>query len=70
MALGRVEETATLLVIHIRSVGGDQKDSTLFPEQNQNPHQHRSSDLGPDLKFFNSEHKCLGLRRFRVIFNR
>lgn len=30
MALGRVEETATLLVIHIRSVGGDQKDSLHF----------------------------------------
>lgn len=30
MALGRVEETATLLVIHIHSVGGDQKDSLCF----------------------------------------
>lgn len=30
MALGRIEETATLLVIHIRSVGGDQKDSLRF----------------------------------------
>lgn len=63
MALGRVEETATLLVIHIRSVGGDQKDSALFPEQNQNPQQHRSSDLGPDFKLFNSEPKCLAVLR-------
>jgi len=30
MALGRVEETATLLVIHIRSVGGDQEDYLCF----------------------------------------
>lgn len=60
MALGRVEETATLRVICICSVGGDQKDSLhFFPEQNQNPQQHRSSDLGPDFKLFNSE--CLGV---------
>lgn len=31
----------------------------FFPEQNQNPQQHRSSDLGPDFKLFNSE--CLGV---------
>lgn len=35
--------------------------SALFPEQNQNPRQHRSSDLGPDFKLFNSEPKCLAV---------
>ncbi len=62
MAPGRVEVTATLRVICIRSVGGDQKVSLrFFLEQNQNPQQHRSSDLRPDFKLFNSEPKCLGV---------